>query len=127
MTRALARGSILWRLAPFAWMALLFLLSAQPDISDPFEIPDWLPADKMVHAGLYAVLAALFYLAGMGPVAAVAVTALYGITDEIHQMFVPGRSPELLDLLADLLGAVAGVWLVRFVSHEAGPRSESVE
>ena len=39
--------------SPLAWMALLFLLSAQPDIPDPFEIPDWLPADKLVHAGLY--------------------------------------------------------------------------
>ena len=108
-------------------MALVFLLSHQPDISDPFEIPDWLPADKLVHAGLYAVLAALFYLAGLGPVAAVVVTSLYGVTDELHQMFVPGRQPEFFDLVADFVGAVAGVWLVRFPAGESSRRGESVE
>ncbi|HEX7004215.1 MAG TPA: VanZ family protein [Trueperaceae bacterium] len=118
MDRIFARRSLLWRLAPLAWMALVFILSNQPDIAEPFEIPDWLPADKLVHAGLYAVLAALLYLAGLGPVASVVVTALYGVTDEIHQMFVPGRNPELLDLLADLVGAVAGVWLVQRWSGE---------
>lgn len=127
MNKVLSRGSLLWRLAPFAWMAMVFLLSNQPDIAEPFEIPDWLPADKLVHAGLYAVLAALLYLAGLGPVAAVFVTALYGVTDEIHQMFVPGRSPELLDLVADILGAIAGAYFVRFAAPESSASGESVE
>ena len=34
---------------------------------------------------------------------------LWGLLDEIHQAFVPGRSSDVLDLLADTLGAVAGV------------------
>lgn len=131
MSRHFARGSLLWRLAPLAWMGLLFLLSSQSDISAPFDIPDWLPADKFVHAGLYAVLAALLYLAGLSSILAVVVAGLYGVTDEFHQMFVPGREPDLLDLLADLVGAVIGVWLIRFLvripAGESGRRGESVE
>jgi VanZ family protein len=33
---------------------------------------------------------------------------LYGVSDEIHQRFVPGRSPDLADIVADGLGAAAG-------------------
>jgi VanZ family protein len=31
--------------------------------------------------------------------------------DEIHQSFVPGRMPEVLDVLADVGGGLLGVWL----------------
>jgi len=37
--------------------------------------------------------------------------SLYGISDEIHQSFVPSRDAELLDVVADILGAAAGVYL----------------
>lgn len=122
MARALARGALLWRVAPVAWMLLLFLLSSQGDFGEPLALPDWLPIDKLVHAALYGVLAALLYQAGLGPFAAVAVAGLYGVTDEFHQMFVPGRFPDLFDWLADVTGAALGVWLVRFPSRmsEAG-------
>jgi VanZ family protein len=33
---------------------------------------------------------------------------LWGLSDEIHQALVPGRSPELNDVVADLFGSVAG-------------------
>jgi VanZ family protein len=39
---------------------------------------------------------------------AVFVAVLWGLSDEIHQALVPGRSPELADLVADALGALVG-------------------
>ncbi len=39
---------------------------------------------------------------------AVLITVLWGMLDEIHQAFIPGRSPEALDLVADAAGATAG-------------------
>ena len=39
---------------------------------------------------------------------AVAISSLYGVTDEYHQLFVPGRSFDVLDMLADALGSVVG-------------------
>jgi len=39
---------------------------------------------------------------------AIAIAVSYGLTDEVHQMFVPGRSAEVADLIADAAGACAG-------------------
>jgi len=35
----------------------------------------------------------------------------YAITDEIHQIFVPGRSGEIIDVLIDSLGSISGIYL----------------
>lgn len=37
-----------------------------------------------------------------------AITFGWGLLDELHQAYVPGRSPELLDLVADAIGASFG-------------------
>lgn len=63
-----------------------------------------------MHLGAYFVLALLLMFAGKpcGKKYAwiwAAIASLYGFTDEAHQAFVPGRSPELLDVFADVLGA----------------------
>jgi VanZ family protein len=91
-----------------AWAALLFGLSALPadaTPSSPFSFPG---DDKVVHAALYAVLGALLRVAlgRSGP--AIALAAAYGVTDELHQAFVPGRDADVLDALADLAGAALG-------------------
>ena len=46
---------------------------------------------------------------------AVIISSFYGLLDEIHQSFVPGRSSEFLDWVADSLGAAAGVLLVYYL------------
>jgi VanZ family protein len=96
-----------------ALMALIFALSSQP------ALPDIAPqvSDKQWHAGTYAALAALVgrALAGGAPVAmtagraaaAAAIAAAYGASDEWHQSFVPGRTADHADWLADVAGAAA--------------------
>lgn len=110
-----ARRVAAWGAAA-AWGVLIFLLSSQ---SDP-PSPSWLSAvplyDKMAHFLLYAVLCALLARAlrfESAPVLnrgaliiAVAIAALYGVSDEWHQSFVPGRQPDPLDWTADTLGAI---------------------
>jgi len=46
--------------------------------------------------------------------AAVAIAVVYGISDEFHQSFVPGRAVEAKDLMVDAIGSVVGVagWVV---------------
>lgn len=39
---------------------------------------------------------------------AVYTSVLWGLLDEVHQSFVPGRSPDLIDLCADTLGGSIG-------------------
>lgn len=105
-----------------AWMALIFVLSAQPQLPGP---P---PALLFIfgHFVEYGVLALLLLRAvqqsGREDKArtvlwSLAVVALYAASDELHQHFVPGRTPDLWDITWDLAGAgvavVAWVWLSR--------------
>jgi VanZ family protein len=41
--------------------------------------------------------------------------ALYASTDEIHQLFTPGRSGEVRDVIIDTCGALIGLLVIRFV------------
>ena len=44
--------------------------------------------------------------------------SLYGISDEIHQYFVPFRDAEVADVIADIIGAVCGVYLYQFWARQ---------
>jgi VanZ family protein len=56
---------------------------------------------------------------------AIAIAAGYAVTDELHQMFVPGRSAQLSDLLADTIGVVAGTSLCWLWGLVAGQRPQA--
>ena len=97
------------------WAALLFALSSIP--GHRFPSVRISVSDKLIHGFVYAILGALCCRAlvlasSLRAWRAVLVAALltlgYGISDEIHQMFVPKRSPELLDVVADLVGGAIG-------------------
>lgn len=106
------------------FMGMIFALSAQPELP---SIPgldqfDW--SDKLEHFIGYAILSALVWRAlGTGVARrrrfwmSVAVATLYGLTDEFHQRFVPGRSCDLLDLLADALGAAVTAGYLTYYKH----------
>jgi VanZ family protein len=75
-------------------------------------------SDKLVHAGLYGVLGLCL---GFGRVRSPAppphlvlilVGALYGATDEFHQVFVRGRSPDWSDWVADVVGVALGYLVI---------------
>lgn len=38
---------------------------------------------------------------------------LYAISDEIHQIFIPGRSCEIRDMVIDIIGALIGIYIVK--------------
>ena len=44
------------------------------------------------------------------------IAVIYAISDEIHQIFIPGRSGEIRDIVIDILGAIIGILIVRKVS-----------
>jgi VanZ family protein len=97
------------------YAGIIFALSAQ---SNPLQFlpPELLLQDKLLHTMEYAALGALLVPAlrlaglswGSALVVAVGLASLYGATDEFHQAFVPGRSADLLDWVADTLGAALG-------------------
>jgi len=45
----------------------------------------------------------------------VVLSSLYGVSDEIHQYFVPFREADLLDVLADTLGGILGVYIYQAI------------
>jgi VanZ family protein len=110
----------LWLWAPVVlYMAAIFAVSSMSRPPLPADV-----SDKSAHTLAYAGLAVLVVRALGGGLPArvgwrlaglsVAITVGYGISDEIHQMFVPGRMADLHDVYADAAGAVLGVgfcWL----------------
>ncbi|MBI5715508.1 MAG: VanZ family protein [Chloroflexi bacterium] len=100
-------------------MIIIFAFSSQPKGA----LPDYGDQDfaikKSAHLFEYALLAVLMLrgVAGETPLRfshyawAFALTALYGVSDEIHQAFVPGRESRALDVLFDSLGATISLTL----------------
>ena len=111
------KGVLAWTPA-LLWAAVIFGLSSIPGKSLP-QLPGWWSADKFAHGGVYGVLGAFIWMGlranwararGLAwqAIAAGLGAALYGITDELHQVFTPGRSPDVFDVLADFVGGLLG-------------------
>jgi VanZ family protein len=95
------------------YAGIIFYLSAQTHPLPQLTAVIW---DKALHATEYAGLALLILRAFRGqgltwPTAsalAILVASAYGGTDEWHQSFVPGRGADVLDWVADTIGAGLG-------------------
>ena len=91
-----------------AWAALIFTFSSIPDLGTGLGSAD-LVLRKLAHFAEFAVLGALLLRAVGREGAAVVLGSIYAATDELHQMFVPGREASPLDWAIDTAGVVAGV------------------
>lgn len=116
------RNAVVFTFLALAYMALIFALSSVPGIPLPEDdgglyvaLPPTL--QNLLHIPLFAGLAGLWQRALWKPVPrpryrdllAILITVGYGILDEWHQSFVPGRTSSLSDLGLDTVGAVIGV------------------
>ena len=130
MSRDARRILVAW--APAAlYMGVIWIVSSIEQPTFPIALFPF--RDKGVHTTEYAVLAFLLGHACLRTferrprlrVAFVAVmhTVLWGFLDEMHQAFVPGRSADLLDLVADTIGALVGVGARFLVGALAARRS----
>ncbi|MEN8246991.1 MAG: VanZ family protein [Thermodesulfobacteriota bacterium] len=114
-THPFKRFTYYW-LPVFLYCLIIFIQSSFPASE---HVPDFDFSDKLLHVAAYAVLGLFLYRAfnamdkRISPIRLVALsiflTALYGASDEIHQYFVPSRSAELLDFMADFIGSILGV------------------
>lgn len=92
---------------------LIFFLSAQSKLPTP--VRPFFGLDKLFHAiafGAFAFTLSFWFKRERWAenclkytLLVVGMTALYGLSDEIHQYFVPNRSSSVYDLLADIAGA----------------------
>ena len=118
-----ARRITAW-LPALIYMGLIWTLS-----SFTFDAPiEHVPLrDKGVHFAEYGMLGFLVAHATLRTwpahhvmrtaALAICITVLWGWLDEIHQAFVPGRSSDALDLVADAAGAIVGTG-ARVVVHQ---------
>jgi VanZ family protein len=95
------------------WAAAIFAFSSVPDLGTGLGTWDFV-LRKLAHALEFAVLGLLLARALGRAGVAFALGALYAVSDEIHQSFVPGRAASLRDVLLDSAGVAAGVlcWLL---------------
>jgi VanZ family protein len=106
------------------YAGLIFYLSAQPHPEEHVPFVTHF-SDKVLHAVEYVVFGALCYRAlrrsghdawrQQAIPAAILLASLYGVSDEVHQAFVPFRDSNLLDWVADTVGAVIGVTVMHRV------------
>ena len=99
-------------------MAALFYVQSLSTLPSP---PGNL-TDKHEHFFFYGILAGLALRAlangrwrgikAPTVAGAILISSLYGVSDEFHQRFVPGRTYEVLDMAADAIGSVAAVSLL---------------
>ena len=72
--------------------------------------------DKVAHFFVFGLLATLVARALVGKRAfwAIVIASAFGVSDEFHQHFTPGRSMEFMDWVADTLGATLAVGLYTY-------------
>ena len=97
--------------------------SEQTQISDKLT----LIVRKSAHATEYAILAILIYITcvisnlkwahHVKIIIALVGSIVYAATDEIHQLFVEGRSGEFKDVLIDTMGAIIGLLILQMIYH----------
>ena len=96
-------------------------------LSEPSEIPrfPWLVkpgVDKVIHAILFGVEAGLLVLAFQNIRNKLLVVSLLiwcfvlgGFLEVVQYYWVSGRTGDVFDLLADMAGAVIGVWIIKLI------------
>jgi VanZ family protein len=106
-------------LPPLVLMAVIFVLSAQPDLNSGLGTIDFI-GRKLIHMSEYALLCFLFWRAlrtatqtRRAIVLAFVIAVAYAATDEFHQHFVNGRHGTPVDVLIDAAGAGAAALLIR--------------
>ncbi len=114
-----------YRLPVIIYCIMIFWQSSLPSIISGPSFP-W--EDKILHFLGYAFLSLLcardlafekpFWSASKIQVLAIVFSALYGLSDEIHQTFVPARTGSVFDFLADFSGSITGsAAYIKFLIH----------
>ena len=104
------------RILPSLFVAIaIFLVSHIP--GEEFDVPRSIPSvrlDFVYHITVYFILATsiCFGLKARSVntnLIVIVIAFAYGISDELHQIYVPGRSPTITDVMFDLVGTILGV------------------
>ena len=95
------------------YSGLIFYLSSMPHLKEPIS---FYSSDKFYHFFEYGFYGFLMINALLKSgvkkrviLFALIISSLYGASDEIHQAFVPNRTPDIRDWIFDTIGAYLGI------------------
>ena len=111
---------------PLLVMALIFALSAQPDLNSGLGTWDTI-LRKLAHMAVFGLLWLLWWRAlghDRNRRIAVLITIAYAVADELHQTTVDGRHGSPVDVLIDSAGVALAMLAVHV--HDRRRRSDSV-
>ncbi len=118
MKKAFLKYQLKYWLPVYFYLILIFYFSSQTAIpASSFLAEKVYIGSYLQHVLIYIGLALTIYRAtnysrNNSNFLVVFSTTLYGLTDEIHQHFVPGRTFELLDIGMDFLGAILALIII---------------
>jgi VanZ family protein len=105
------------------WMIIIFYFSSRQTTGiggDSYWLRFFIL--KSFHLIEYAILFILINFALNSNFYSVFTSYLYGVSDEIHQLFVPGRTSKFIDTLIDLLGIFIGLLILKFIFIPLGKK-----
>lgn len=98
-------------------MVGLLVGGARPEMSNLLKVP----YDKLAHVGAYSLITLLLWFSLSGrnkSFAAVLVSAVIALSDEVYQLFLPGREADPIDFLSDLSAiGLTGLCLYRYQAN----------
>ncbi len=113
----------------YYWLPLLLyciLIYTLSSHKYPVCVPKIFSADKFIHFFAYAFLGLLVIRAfatlrlkeniALLIMISILLSTIYGLSDEMHQYFVPYRCADIKDIFADLFGSAFGVYLYYLLS-----------
>jgi VanZ family protein len=116
------------------WLPLIVYCLAiyiQSDHPSPERLPTFAFSDKILHFAAYGLLGILFFRAyATLPLKdqkkalillSIGSATLYGISDEIHQYFIPFRQADIFDALANAIGSTCGVIVFHYLKLKKKP------
>jgi len=100
------------------YCSIIFYMSSLPGSNIPG--PEGVDL-SFLHVFEYAILAHLLYFSikedvkdnRKAVIYSIALSFIFGITDEIHQIYVPGRSFDYIDMFFNLIGSALIVYKIR--------------
>jgi VanZ family protein len=116
------------------WLPLIIYCLAiyiQSSYPGPKKMPSFTFFDKILHFGAYGLLGILFFRAyetlplkankTLLILLSIGSATLYGVSDEIHQYFVPFRRASIMDMAANTIGSICGVYFYQFWKAKKKP------
>jgi VanZ family protein len=114
-------------LPPLLWAGVILFGTSLPQDVVPVQTSQF---DKIAHFSIYTVFSYLLTRQLLdittrwrSAAIAVAIAVVFGALDEWHQRFIPGRSTEFADWLADSAGAVVGALVCVAVARRRTPQT----